>query len=86
MPWAAPTSGTGISVKLVETGAPGTIERIRAQVRDAVEDERREVPAGVPAPEFDSAGAGGHAAICALTLPRRKPEAERAAPGGIGMA
>ena len=66
------TSSTGISVisvELIETVVPETIEQLWAQVRDAVADARREFPAGVLEPEFDSDGAGGYAAIFALTLP-----------------
>jgi multidrug efflux pump subunit AcrB len=68
----ASTSATGISVvsvELIETVPPETIEQIWSQVRDAVADARREFPAGVLEPEFDSDGAGGYAAIFALTLP-----------------
>jgi multidrug efflux pump subunit AcrB len=66
------TSATGISVisvELTETVPPETIEQLWAQVRDAVADAQREFPAGVLAPDFDSDGAGGYAAIFALTLP-----------------
>lgn len=66
------TSTTGISVisvELVETVAPEIIEQLWAQVRDAVEDAQREFPAGVLEPDFNSDGAGGYAAIFALTLP-----------------
>ena len=66
------TSGTGISVisvELVETVAPEIIEQIWSEVRDAVADAQRLFPAGVLEPEFDSDGAGGYAAIFALTLP-----------------
>jgi multidrug efflux pump subunit AcrB len=66
------TSATGISVisvELIETVPPETIEQLWAQVRDAVADAQREFPAGVLAPDFDSEGAGGYAAIFALTLP-----------------
>ena len=66
------TSGTGISVisvELIETIPPETIEQLWAQVRDAVADAQREFPAGVLEPEFDSDGAGGYAAIFALTMP-----------------
>lgn len=66
------TSATGISVisvELIETVSPETIEQIWAQVRDAVADAQREFPAGVLEPDFDSDGAGGYAAILALTLP-----------------
>jgi multidrug efflux pump subunit AcrB len=66
------TSATGvsvISVELIETVAPETVEQLWAQVRDAVADARRDFPAGVLEPAFDSDGAGGYAAIFALTLP-----------------
>jgi multidrug efflux pump subunit AcrB len=66
------TSATGISVisvELIETVAPETIEQLWAQVRDAIADAQREFPAGVLEPEFNSDGAGGYAAIFALTMP-----------------
>ena len=66
------TSGTAvsvISVELVETVDPATIEQLWAQVRDAVDTARRDFPPGVLEPDFDSDGAGGYAAIFALTLP-----------------
>lgn len=66
------TSATGISVisvELIETVAPETIEQLWAQVRDAVADAQREFPAGVLEPDFNTNGAGGYAAIFALTLP-----------------
>lgn len=66
------TSATGISVisvELVETVPPEMIEQLWAQVRDAVDDAQREFPAGVLPPDFDSDGAGGYAAIFALTMP-----------------
>lgn len=66
------TSATGISVisvELIETVPRETIEQLWAQVRDAVADAQREFPAGVLEPDFDSDGAGGYAAIFALTLP-----------------
>jgi multidrug efflux pump subunit AcrB len=68
----ASTSGTGVSViavELEETIDPAMIEQIWAQVRDAVADARRDFPAGVREPAFDSDGAGGYAAIFALTMP-----------------
>jgi multidrug efflux pump subunit AcrB len=68
----ASTSGTGVSViavELEETINPAMIEQIWAQVRDAVADARRDFPAGVREPAFDSDGAGGYAAIFALTMP-----------------
>jgi multidrug efflux pump subunit AcrB len=66
------TSTTGISVisvELIETVPPETIEQLWAEVRDAIADAQREFPAGVLEPDFDSDGAGGYAAIFALTLP-----------------
>lgn len=68
----ASTSGTGVSsvtVELIETIPAESIEQIWAQVRDAVADAQREFPAGVLEPEFNSDGAGGYAAIFALTMP-----------------
>ena len=63
------TAVSVISVELIETLDPETIEQIWSQVRDAVADAQREFPAGVLDPEFNSDGAGGYAAIFALTLP-----------------
>lgn len=66
------TSATAISVisvELLETVPPETIEQLWAQVRDAVDKAQREFPPGVLEPDFDSDGAGGYAAIFALTLP-----------------
>ena len=66
------TSATGISVisvELIETVPPATIEQVWSRVRDALVDARREFPVGVLEPEFDSDGAGGYAAIFALTMP-----------------
>jgi multidrug efflux pump subunit AcrB len=66
------TSATAISVisvELVETVAPEAIEQLWAQVRDAVEEAQREFPPAVLEPDFNSDGAGGFAAIFALTLP-----------------
>ncbi|AZL58227.1 efflux RND transporter permease subunit [Tabrizicola piscis] len=66
------TSATGISVisvELVETVAPEMIEQLWAQVRDGMADAQRDFPVGVLEPDFDSDGAGGYAAIFALTMP-----------------
>ncbi len=66
------TSATGISVisvELIETIPPEIIEQLWSQVRDAVTDAQRDFPAGVLPPKFDSDGAGGYAAIFALTMP-----------------
>jgi multidrug efflux pump subunit AcrB len=68
----ASTSATGVSViavELEETINPAMIEQIWAQVRDGVADARRDFPAGVREPAFDSDGGGGYAAIFALTMP-----------------
>lgn len=68
----ASTSATGISViaiDLIETVPPARIEQVWSEVRDAVADARRAFPPGVQAPVFDSDGAGGYAAIFALTVP-----------------
>ena len=66
------TSATGISVisvELVETVPREAIEQLWAQVRDAVDTAQRAFPTGVLEPAFNSDGAGGYAAIFALTLP-----------------
>ncbi|MCA3486254.1 MAG: efflux RND transporter permease subunit [Rhodobacter sp.] len=66
------TSATAISVvsvELVETVPPDMIEQLWAQVRDAVDEAQRDFPPGVLEPDFNSDGAGGYAAIFALTLP-----------------
>lgn len=66
------TSATGISVisiELVETTPAAEIEQIWSRARDAIADARRDFPAGVLEPKFDSDGAGGYAAIFALTMP-----------------
>ena len=68
----ASTSATDISVisvELIETVPPAQIEQIWSRTRDALADARRDFPAGVLEPEFDSDGAGGYAAIFALTMP-----------------
>ncbi|MCA3438188.1 MAG: efflux RND transporter permease subunit [Rhodobacter sp.] len=65
------TSATAISVvsvELVETVPPEMIEQLWAQVRDAVDEAQRDFPPGVLEPDFNSDGAGGYAAIFALTL------------------
>ena len=75
------TSATGISVislELIDTVDPATIEQVWARVRDAMADAERAFPAGVLEPEFDSDAAGGYAAIFALTFAEGVP-ATRAA-------
>ncbi len=58
-----------ISIDLVETLPKETIEQVWSDVRDAIADAQRLFPEGVREPEFDSDGAGGYAAIFALTMP-----------------
>ncbi|MCU0907096.1 MAG: efflux RND transporter permease subunit [Rhodobacteraceae bacterium] len=68
----ASTSATGVSVvqiELIETIPADRIEQVWSEVRDALADARRAFPPGVLEPRFDSDGAGGYAAIFALTLP-----------------
>jgi multidrug efflux pump subunit AcrB len=68
----ASTSSTGVSVvtvELEETVPAAEIERVWTRVREALADARRDFPAGVLEPVFDSDGAGGYAAILALILP-----------------
>lgn len=65
------TSATGVSVvsvELVETIPAERIEQVWSEIRDALGDAGREFPPGVLEPEFDSDGAGGYAAIYALSL------------------
>lgn len=63
------TSLSVVSVELAETLTPTEIEPVWARVRDALADARRSFPPGALEPEFDSDGAGGYAAIFALTFP-----------------
>jgi hypothetical protein len=66
------TSATSVSVVLVElanTVPAARIEQVWAEIRDALSDVRRDFPAGVQEPEFNSDGAGGYAAIFAITVP-----------------
>ncbi len=66
------TSGTSVSVVLVElanTLPAARIEPVWARIRDALADVRRDFPPGVREPEFNSDGAGGYAAIFAVTVP-----------------
>ncbi|MCA3300068.1 MAG: efflux RND transporter permease subunit, partial [Roseomonas sp.] len=66
------TSGTSVSVVLVElanTVPAARIEQVWSRVRDALTDVRRDFPPGVQEPEFNSDGAGGYAAIFAITVP-----------------
>ena len=64
------TSSTGVSVisiELLETLEPDRIEQVWSEVRDAIDDAKREFPTGVLEPDFNSDGAGAFAAIVALT-------------------
>lgn len=80
------TSATAVSViaiSLADTTPKAEIAQTWSKIRDAVEDAKREFPAGVQEPDFDSDGAGGNAAIFAVTsddpaasLPRLAREAE----------
>ncbi len=92
----ASTSATAISVvsiELEETIADDRIEQVWSEIRDALSDAARDFPAGVLPPEMNTDGAGGYAAIYAVTaapgqsLARLAREAEaladalRAVPG-----
>ena len=66
------TSATSVSVVLVDladTVPVARIEQVWAEIRDAIADVRRDFPPGVQEPEFNSDGAGGYAAIFAITAP-----------------
>lgn len=66
------TSATSVSVVLIDlaTTVPAArIEQVWAEIRDALADVRRDFPPGVQEPEFNSDGAGGYAAIFAITVP-----------------
>lgn len=66
------TSATSVSVVLVElanTVPAARIEQVWAEIRYALSDVRRDFPPGVQEPEFNSDGAGGYAAIFAVTVP-----------------
>lgn len=67
------TSSTGISVvtiELIETLEDERIEQVWSETRDALEDARRDFPAGVVAPEFTSDNTGAYAAIVAIRAER----------------
>ena len=68
----ASTSSTGvsiISVELSEFTPPDEIEGVWSRMRDALSDAARELPEGVPDPEFDDDGMTSFSAISAL-MPR----------------
>lgn len=82
------TSATSVSVVLVEladTVPAARIEQVWAEIRDALADVRRDFPAGVQESEFNSDGAGGYAAIFAITVPEGQSLA-RAAREAEGLA
>ncbi len=55
-----------ISVELIETVEEAKIEQIWSEARDAVEDARRDFPAGVMAPDFNSEGISAYSAVIAV--------------------
>ena len=64
------TSAPGISIVQIELSdrtADDRIEQVWSEIRDALGDVAPRLPAGVPAPEFSSDGAGAYGAIVALT-------------------
>ena len=63
-------SRTGVSVvsiDLLETLDDATIEQVWAEARDAVEDARRNFPAGVLAPDFNAEGISAYSAVISVT-------------------
>ncbi|MEO1796146.1 MAG: efflux RND transporter permease subunit, partial [Pseudomonadota bacterium] len=56
-----------VSVELLETLDEATIEQVWSEARDAVEDARREFPAGVLAPEFNAEGISAYSAVVSIT-------------------
>lgn len=65
------TSRTGISVIQVELSqliSDTEIEQAWSEIRDALSDAARELPDGVPEPEFDNDRVGAFTAISALTM------------------
>lgn len=64
------TSSSGISVVQVELSefiSDTEIEQAWSEIRDALSDAARELPAGVPEPEFDNDRTGAFTAISAVT-------------------
>ncbi|MEM1306883.1 MAG: efflux RND transporter permease subunit [Pseudomonadota bacterium] len=64
------TSAPGVSIVAVELGdttPDARIEQVWAEIRDDLADLAPFLPAGVPAPEFNSDGAGAYGAIVALS-------------------
>ncbi|MFQ6550185.1 efflux RND transporter permease subunit [Aestuariibius sp. 2305UL40-4] len=56
-----------VSVELLETLDETTIEQVWSEARDAVEDARRDFPAGVQPPEFNAEGISAYSAVVAVT-------------------
>ncbi|MCJ8332711.1 MAG: efflux RND transporter permease subunit [Epibacterium sp.] len=56
-----------VSIELLETLDEATIEQVWVEARDAVEDARRNFPAGVLPPEFDSEGISAYSVVIAIT-------------------
>ncbi len=56
-----------VSVELEETLDEATIEQVWSEARDAVEDARRNIPAGVLAPDFNAEGISAYSAVISVT-------------------
>lgn len=56
-----------VSIELLETLDDATIEQVWAEARDAVEDARRNFPAGVLPPEMNSEGISAYSAVISIT-------------------
>ena len=56
-----------VSIERLETLDEATIEQVWVEARDAVEDARRNFPAGVLPPEFDSEGISAYSVVIAIT-------------------
>ncbi|MEM7521118.1 MAG: efflux RND transporter permease subunit, partial [Pseudomonadota bacterium] len=56
-----------VSVELIETLDEATIEQVWSEARDAVEDVRRNFPAGVLAPDFNAEGISAYSAVVSVT-------------------
>lgn len=70
------TSATGISIvsiELLETVDPASIEQVWSEVRDSVADAALSFPAGALSPEVNSDRLGAYAAIVTLTSTAEQP-------------
>lgn len=56
-----------VSIELIETLDEATIEQVWGEARDAVEDARRNFPAGVLAPDFNAEGISAYSAVISVT-------------------